>query len=207
VLVADRDDSIRAGIRLALEAGPFRVCAEAATVPDAVAGAIRERPDICLLDVSLPGGGIDAARAIATKVPECGIVMLAEARDDDELFAALRAGASGYLSKGIEPDRLLDALEGVLVGEAALSRRLTGRVVEAFRRTPEGPTGAAPVARPVALTDREWEVLQLLKEGLTTSEVAERLFVAPVTVRSHVAASVRKLRVRDRAAAVALLDR
>jgi DNA-binding NarL/FixJ family response regulator len=207
VLFADGDAATRAGLRMALQSGGFQVCSEAASAADAVAGAIRERPDVCLLDVSLPGNGIDAARVIAAKLPDSALVMLADAPDDDDLFAALRAGASGYLSKRIAPARLAQALEGVLAGEAALSRQLTRSVVEAFRKNEDRGEPRRPIRRPAVLTPREWEVLSLLKEGLSTSEVAERLFVAPVTVRSHVAASVRKLHVPDRAAAVALLER
>jgi DNA-binding NarL/FixJ family response regulator len=207
VLIADKDAPTRAGVRVALEAGGFEVCCEAATASEAVSGALRDRPDICLLDVSMPGNGIDAARAIADKLPATAVLMLTGSGDDDALFAALRAGARGYLTKEIRPERLLDALEGVLDGEAALPGRLVARLVEEFRAQDERRNGVLPLARRAMLTDRECEVMRLLKEGLSTAEVAERLFVAPVTVRTHIAATVRKLRVADRAAAVRLLER
>src|SRR5262245_48760019 len=114
VLVADGDAPIRVGLRLALEAGGFEVCSEVETASDAVATALREQPDICVLDVSIPGNGIDAARTIAAKLPDTAVVMLTSSPDDEDLFAALRAGACGYLPKEIDPDRLTQALDGVL---------------------------------------------------------------------------------------------
>jgi DNA-binding NarL/FixJ family response regulator len=207
VLIADKDAPTRAGVRIALEAGGFEICAEAATASEAVSGALRDRPDICLLEVSMPGNGIDAARTITDKLPATAVVMLTGSGDDDDLFAALRAGARGYLSKEIDPHRLFQALEGVLEGEAALSPRLVARLVQEFRAEGGRRKDTLPVGRPATLTDREWEVLRLLKDGLSTAEIAERLFVAPVTVRTHIRAIVRKLRVADRAAAVRLLER
>jgi DNA-binding NarL/FixJ family response regulator len=131
-------------------------------------------------------------------------VMLTVIRDDTYLFAALRAGAAGYLLKETNPDRLVEALNGVLRGEPALSRPLISRLVEEVRlrenrdlrrRALESQAGAA-------LTDREWDVLRLLGEERTTAEIAEVLGVAPVTIRSHVATILGKLRVPDREAAV-----
>lgn len=207
VLIADDHPATRAGIRCMLETSGFEVCAEAATGGGAVDAARRVRPDICLLDIRMPGGGgIAAAAAIGASLPDTRIVMLTVSRDDADLFDALRAGASGYLLKDIERTRLPDALRAVLSGEAPMPPSLVARVIDEFRtreRSKRLLLGRRPA---VELRRREWEVLELLRDGLSTAEIASRLFIAEVTVRSHVAAILRKLGVPDRAAAVQLLD-
>ncbi|HET8606635.1 MAG TPA: response regulator transcription factor [Gaiellaceae bacterium] len=206
VLIADDHPPTRAGVRLVLEEHGFAVCAEEADAESAVAAALRERPHVCLLDIRMPGGGIAAAGRISAALPETAIVMLTVSRDDDDLFDALRAGASGYLLKDIERERLPAALNGVLAGEAPLPASLVARLVEEFRHR-DRRRRLLLASRPgVQLRDREWEVLELLRDGLTTAEIAKRLFVAEVTVRSHVSAILRKLRVPDRESAVRLLD-
>jgi DNA-binding NarL/FixJ family response regulator len=205
VLIADDHAPTRADIAAALEEdGRFRVCAAVSDAPAAVESAVRLRPGLCLLDIRMPGGGIAAAWEITARLPETKVVMLTVSRDDDDLFAALRAGASGYLLKDLEPDRLPDALEEVLTGDAAIPGALVARLVSEFRE--RGPRRRAVVtgAPEGHLTSREWEVLELLRERRSTSEIAERLFVSQATVRSHVAAILRKLRVPDREAAVQL---
>ena len=204
VLVADDHPATRAGIRAALEEPDFVICAEEADAPSAVQAALRTHPHICLLDIHMPGNGIAAAAEIANALPETALVMLTVSRNDDDLFAALRAGASGYLLKDTVPARLPHALRGVLEGEAALPRPLVARVLEEFRgRGKRRRLGAGD--RGVELTSREWEVLELLCDGLSTAEIAKGLFISRVTVRTHVAAVLRKLRVPDRKAAVELL--
>jgi DNA-binding NarL/FixJ family response regulator len=207
VLVADDHPPMRAGVRLALADHGFAVCAEAADAQGAVAQAVRAVPDVCLLDIHMPGGGIAAAAEIAERVPATTIVMLTVSRHDGDLFDALRAGASGYLLKDIDPARLPAALHGVMAGEVTLPRQLVGRLVEEFegrsrRRIRFIGSGDHP-----ALTEREWEVLELLHDGLTTREIADRLNISDVTVRRHTSAIVRKLRVRDRREALRLLER
>ena len=206
VLLADDHAAVRAGIRLALSGEGFDVVAEAADGPSAVEAAEREQPDICLLDVNMPGSGIKAAEAIAAKLPDCVVVMLTVSRDDDDLFAALRAGAAGYLLKDTDPNRLPYALKGVLEGEAALPRGLTARLIEEFRT--RGKRRRLPLMRQrgVELTEREWEVLDSLHEGLATADIADRLSISPVTVRRHVSEILRKLRVTSREEAIRLLD-
>jgi DNA-binding NarL/FixJ family response regulator len=206
VLVADDHPLARMGVKLALERGGMHVCAEATDGPSAVVAAVRERPDVCLVDIQMPGGGVWAAEQIARQAPESAIVMLTISRRDEDVFDALRAGASGYLLKDTDPDRLPLALRGVLNGEAALPRRLAALVIDEFRERRRHRRLPLAKARGVDLTEREWEVLDLLGAGLATAEIAERLFIAPVTVRTHIAAVLKKLRVPDRNAAVQLLD-
>jgi DNA-binding NarL/FixJ family response regulator len=197
VLLADDHPPTRAGVRSALEGVGFDVCADVPDAATAVSAAFALRPDVALLDVHMPGSGIWAAREISAQLPDTAIVMLTISRNDDDLFDALRAGASGYLLKDMDPARLGAALDGVLAGEAALPRSLTARVIEEFRgrgkrRLPfTGERGAA-------LTSREWEVLDLMRDGLSTAEIAERLFVSRVTVRRHVSGILRKLQVGSR---------
>jgi DNA-binding NarL/FixJ family response regulator len=207
VLVADDHPPTRVGVRLALAEHGFTICAEAADARGAVAGALREAPDVCLLDIRMPGGGIAAAAEIAARLPETVIVMLTVSRDDTDLFDALRAGASGYLLKDIDPDRLPVALRGVMAGEVALPRQLVSRLVEEFEGRSRRRFRVAGLGDRPSLTEREWEVLELLHDGLTTREIAERLSISAVTVRRHASAIVRKLRVRNRGEALRLLER
>jgi DNA-binding NarL/FixJ family response regulator len=206
VLLADPDAPTRAGMRVALETGGFTVCAEPADAAAAVAAALRERPAVCLVDMSLPGGAIAAVEEIAGRLPQTKFVLLGESEAERAVMAAVMAGASGYLDRNMEPERLLATIRGVLGGEAALSRRTTHLVLEAFRTRERGrriPTaeGQPPLSR------REFESLELLADGMRTAEVARALGVSEVTVRRHVQAVVQKLGVPDRAAAVALLRR
>lgn len=130
--------------------------------------------------------------------------MLTQSAEDDDLFDSMRAGASGYLLKDTDPGRLAAALRGVLSGEAAIPRRLVARILGEF----QAPRSHRFVRRPSAadkLSEREWEVLKLLSEGLSTQAVAERLFLSPTTVRVHVSTVLRKLRVKDRDSAFKLL--
>ena len=205
VVLADDHAAVRAGIRLALSGEGFDVVAEAADGPGAIEAAEREKPDIALLDVNMPGSGIKAAEAIAQRLPETVVVMLTVSRDDDDLFSALRAGAAGYLLKDTDPNRLPFALRGVLEGEAALPRGLTARLIEEFRT--RGKRRRLPLMRQrgVELTEREWEVLDFLHEGLSTAEIADKMSISPVTVRRHVSEILRKLRVDSREEALKLL--
>lgn len=203
VLIADDHLPTRVGVRLALERDGFVICAEEATGVAAVATTVREKPDVCLLDVHMPGGdGIAAAKAIRAQLPETQVVMLTGSSDDDDLFAALEAGASGYLLKGVAPEELGPALRAVLRGDAALAPALAARVIREFRaRAERGTTG---LVRPSEddLTAREWEVLDCLSEGLSTAAIADRLFISDTTVRRHVGAVLKKLHVSTRQAAI-----
>jgi DNA-binding NarL/FixJ family response regulator len=205
VLVADDHAPTRADICQALEEdGRFAVCASVPDAPTAVHSALRERPDLCLLDVRMPGSGIAAAWEITARLQRTKVVMLTISSDEDDLFAALRVGASGYLLKELDPAALGDELIGVLAGEAAMPRSLVARVLEEFRD--RGPRRRQVAVDPLApqLTSREWEVLHLMRSGLGTAEIAARLFLSKGTVRSHVSAILHKLRVPDRQSALEL---
>ena len=206
VLVADEHPPTREGIRAALTKGGIAVCAEAGDAASAVEAARQERPDVCLLDVDMPGSGISAAARITAEVSDTAVVMLTAADNEEDLFDALGAGAAGYLLKDIDPARLPYAVRGVVEGEAALPRKLAARVVEEFRGRVHRRRLAVPQRRGVDLTSREWEVLELMRQGLSTAEIATRLFVSPVTVRTHVASVLHKLDVPDRKSALELFE-
>jgi DNA-binding NarL/FixJ family response regulator len=207
VLLADDHAPTRAGVRNALEAGGFDVIGEAADGESAVEMALETQPDVCLLDISMPGGGgIKAASSITEQLPDTAVVMLTAFAGDDELFDSLRAGAAGYLLKETDPNRLPFALRGILEGEAAVPRRLVARLIDEFRS--QGRRRRVPVVgkRGPELTSRQWEVLELMGEGYTTSEIGRRLDVSPTTVRRHVSDILEKLGVSDRREAIALFS-
>jgi two-component system, NarL family, nitrate/nitrite response regulator NarL len=204
VLVADDHAPSRDDIQRALERNQrFSVCASVADAAGAIQAAVRGRPDVCLLDIRMPGDGLAATWEIAARLPQAKIVMLTVSDDDADLFAALRAGAHGYLLKSMSFQRLPDALDGVLSGEAPMPGVLVARVLEQFRG--HEPRWRQPVGDGCLrqrLTSREWEILALLARQQSTGEIARRLMLSAVAVRVHIAAIVRKLGVPDRAAAV-----
>jgi DNA-binding NarL/FixJ family response regulator len=204
VLIADDHVPTRLSIRVALEGDGFVVCAEEATASGAVAAALRDPPDLCLLEVEMPGGGIEAAATIRATLSKTPVVMLSRSDDDDDVFAALQAGASGYLLKGMNPSRLGPTLVGVMRGEAALPRELTARLIREFRARTRRETALVRRGKN-ELTRREWEVLDCLCEGLSTRRTAERLFISQTTVRRHVSSILGKLEVGSRQAAVDLV--
>jgi DNA-binding NarL/FixJ family response regulator len=206
VLIADDNARMRALVRDALEAdGGFTVCGEAADADGAVAIATAEGPDVCLVDINMPGGGIAAVAHITAARPTTRVIVLTVSREDNDLFDALRAGADGYLLKGSDEMLITESIRRVVAGEATLPGTLVARLVEEFR---DREARRVPIAngQSARLTGREWDVLELLREGLTTAEMAQRLYVSQTTVRSHVAAVLRKLRVPDRDAAIRLLQ-
>lgn len=206
IVIADDNQVVRLGVRMALMRGGFRVVAEAADCGGAVSATLRERPDVCLLDVRMPGGGIEAAQRMAEVAPSTSVVMLTVSIDTEDVLGALRAGAVGYLPKDTSPDRLPAALCGVLKGEAALPRVLVGRVLQEFRAFTAGAIGGPVRVGGVQLSPRESEILRMLGSGLTTMEVAELLSLSPITVRRHISAGVAKLGVADRDAALRAID-
>jgi DNA-binding NarL/FixJ family response regulator len=204
IVLADDHETARLGVRLALQDGGFHVVAEAVDARGAVEAALEHRPDLCVLDVYMPGGGIAAAAELAEALPEMPIVMLTVSNTNEDLFEALRAGACGYLLKDTDPQRLPYALRAVLDGEAPLPRVLTAKLITEFRR--RGSERRMPSAEGglVTLSERESEVLDLLRTELSTKQIAHRLGISPVTVRRHISELLRKLQVTDRDAALQL---
>jgi DNA-binding NarL/FixJ family response regulator len=206
VLVVAAHPGTRAGIRALLERGGFAVCGEAANAERAAATALRERPELTIVHGALPGGGIPAIGLIKTRVPATAAVLLAQRADAEELVDALRAGASGYVLETVGPAGIARALQAVRRGESAIPRELLGALADEFRARGLRRRVNVP-GRPAAeLTRRQSEVLELLRRGLSTAEIAERLFISPVTVRRHVSLAVGKLSAQDRAAALRVLD-
>jgi two-component system, NarL family, nitrate/nitrite response regulator NarL len=205
VLVADDHPVTRMGIRQALEGDAFVVCAEVGDADAAVAASLREQPDICLLDVHMPGGGILAAGRISDLVPAAAVVMISASTDDGTVFDALRAGAVGFLVKDAVFGRLSESLLGVLNGEAAVPREMTARLIHEFRLGPRDQRSAR-VPPGISLTSREADVLDLLLHGRGTAEIGAQLYLASTTVRTHVAALLRKFGVTDRGALLTFFD-
>ena len=207
VLVADAHLPTRTGIRLLLERNGFEVCAEAADANGALRAALRERPPLCLVDANLPGGAIRAAGRITARVPETELVVITDAPDENELLEALHAGVSGYLQKNLDPEAFGRALRGALNGEPAFPRALLAPVLQEFRARHDRRRLRLPGRPAIELSRRESEVLDLLRRGLATADIADRLDISPVTVRRHIGLLLRKLDVPDRAAALRLLGR
>jgi two-component system, NarL family, nitrate/nitrite response regulator NarL len=207
VMIAESQLPTRQGIRLLLQRNGFQICAEVGDATAALRAALRERPALCLVDTNLRGGGIRVVGRISSRVPETEVVVLADAVDEDELLEALRAGASGYLQKNLDPEAFGRALHGALRGEPAFPRSLLGLVVEEFRARHDRRRLRVPGRPAIELSRRESEVLDLLRRGLATAEIADRLDISPVTVRRHIGLLLRKLGVPNRAAALKLLER
>lgn len=169
--------------------------------------ALNHRPDVCVLAVGLPGHGIGATRRIKELLPKTRIVMMTDAAHDEELFEALRAGADGYLVMSTPSSRLPHAITGVMRGEAALPRAMTGRLVLEFReRGTRRRVILASAEAEVELTAREFEVLQRLRKHEATVEIADHLGISQVTVRRHIASVLRKLGVPNRRRAIELIE-
>jgi DNA-binding NarL/FixJ family response regulator len=203
VLTAHSHARTRAGVRESLRDPEFEVVAEATDASTAVTLARRHQPDVCLIDAQIAGGGTAATGEISAVAPAARVVVIGSSHPSDkELFDALRAGARGYLSMDIDATRLPEVLRGVLAGEAAIPRRLVARLIDEFcTHGPRRQLGAS--SRHVAtLTWREWEVLELLHDGLSTADAAKQLTVSPVTVRRHISAILTKLKVPDRQTAL-----
>lgn len=201
IVLADGDPLARRMLRDILLRERMTVVAEATTGKEAVELTAFYRPDVALLDERLPAlDGIATTRAIHERSPAVCIVLLAATPDDGHALRALRSGAAGYLSKEFTPGALPRIIRGVVCGEAAISRELAMRLVEADRRSPRGGAGLRPVRS--SLTDREWEVLDLLASGEGTEDIARTLVLSTETVRSHLKNLYRKLEVRSRGEAV-----
>jgi len=203
VLIADDDIPHRRAVREALERDGFVVVGEASDAAAAIGATTRLRPDICLIEIELPLEGLSAVGRIAKASPGTLIVVLSRSDHPEDVVTAITRGASGYLLKGISGERLASTLRGAYQGEPPLSRSLVPYLVEEIRR---GSVRRLTLpAGSVTLTPREWEVGELLREGRSTTEIAETLGVSPITVRRHIGLLLGKLGAKDREAAVELL--
>ncbi|MTV24483.1 response regulator transcription factor [Nitriliruptoraceae bacterium ZYF776] len=204
-VIADGDPQARARTHASLHGRGFDIVAEVTDADAAVAATARFHPDLVLIDTALPGGATRAATEITVATPGTTVVMFGASADHEVLLASLRAGASGYLPRDTDPERLPIALWSAASGEAAIPRTLVRVLLEELQDR-DRPRGLRDVSgRHVTLTNREWDVAELLREGLSTERIARQLFVAPVTVRTHVARVLHKLGVEDREHAVVLL--
>ncbi|WP_234989187.1 response regulator transcription factor [Demequina sp. NBRC 110052] len=227
--LVDDQQMVRVGLRMILESeGDIEVCCEAASGEEAIAAAAHHTPDVVLMDVRMPGmDGLAATSAVVEANPDVRVVILTTFDDDEYIYGALRAGASGFLLKSADGDTLVNAVRVIAAGEALLAPEVTRRVIERFTSTPtsasDGPeatvttpdagiaTAMAPadpeayVPSPEAvgdLSERELEVLQLMARGMSNQEIAQALYVSNTTVKTHVSHILTKLGVRDRVQAV-----
>lgn len=199
ILIADDHQLFRDGLKGLLQATPeFEVVAEAADGQQALRLAAEHQPDVILMDVQMPElNGIEATRRIIAQQPEVKILILTMFEDDASVFAAMRAGARGYVLKGVKHDEMLRAVQATASGEAIFSPAIARRLMTFFSEMqPAPPAQAFP-----ELTDREREVLELLARDYSNAEIAQELVIAPKTVRNHVSSILNKLQVADRAEA------
>ena len=203
VLIAAERQPTRVGLRLALE--PEARCTEVADADSAVAAAVRDRPDVCLLGLDGSGNGLNLVNEIASRVPSAAIILLTNKLDEEEFMAAVRAGASGYLTQSLDPARLPHVVRGAMRGEPAVPRRFVSRLLDELKTRDRRRTVVLADKGRVALTAREWEVAEMLLRSASTAEMATQLGVAAVTGRRHVGSVERKLGVSTRAEVIALL--
>jgi DNA-binding NarL/FixJ family response regulator len=207
VLIVDDDALVRSGLRLMLRSAPdITVAGEAADGAEAISAAAELAPDVVLMDIRMPEmDGLEATRRIAADEDLAGVkvIILTTFETDEYVFQAIRAGASGFLVKDTEPADLLQAIRVVERGDALLSPSVTRRLITDLATRPAGPTPAAGKLL-AALTDREREVLALVATGLSNEEVANRLYLSPLTAKTHVSRIMTKLSARDRAQLVVL---
>ena len=205
ILIVDDHPLTRGALSALLEQNGFSVVGEAADGTAAIEAARSLLPDLVLLDLSMPGmSGLDALPRLREAAPNCEVVVLTASGTDQNLLAAIRAGAAGYLMKTEPPERIVGFLQGVANGEAALSGEVARRLLDQVRDG-TGRDGGVPEAIAAVLSAREVEVLLLLDDHLGTDEIAKRLFISEHTVRSHVKSLLRKLNVSSRRQALEAL--
>jgi NarL family two-component system response regulator LiaR len=202
VVIADSDPLARRVIRDALQDRTgFVIPAEASSGTEAVELSLHYRPDVALMEVSLPGlDGLAATRQIREKAPEVRVLIFSRDDKEDIQLQALQAGASGFISKSVAVETVSRVVQSVVRGEAAVSRKVTMRLIERLRCLPDDGAGMRPVRSP--LTEREWEVLDLLCQHMNTREIAEALVLSEETIYSHSKSLLRKLEVHSREEAV-----
>jgi DNA-binding NarL/FixJ family response regulator len=204
-VIADDQALVRTGFRLILAEAGISVVAEAADGAEAVAAVLKHKPDVVLMDIRMPTmDGLEATRRILAgqQTGDCRIIMLTTFDLDQYVYAALQAGASGFLLKHVTPEYLVTAVRLVRSGDALLAPSITRRLIERF--APQPASGPAVHADLSALTPRELEVLMLLARGMSNAELAAELTLSEATVKTHVARILAKLQLRDRVQAVVL---
>jgi len=196
VAIVEDNAALGAGLRKIVESAPeFRCVGVWTTAEDALKKIDAFRPHVVLMDINLPGmSGIEATARVKQHLPEIQVIMVTVYRDHDKIFAALKAGASGYLLKRSTPADVRDAIRDVRSGGAPMSAEIARRVVEAFHQ----PVKTSPATDEVKLSKRETEILELLCEGLANKEIADRLDISVETVRVHLKHVYEKLHVRSR---------
>ena len=200
IVIVDDHVLFREGLAAIIRSeSDLKIVGQAGSVAEAIETVKALKPDMVLMDFGLPDGtGADATRAILHEHPECKVVFLTMSEEDEDLLAAIRSGAKGYLLKNMHPSKLVSSLRSVQQGESAVSRSMTLRLMEELARTKEPAQPGDPT-----LTRRELEVLRELAAGLSNQEIAERLFIAENTVKYHVHSILEKLGVSDRRDAAA----
>ena len=203
VFLLDDHEIVRRGLRELLEAvGDFKVVGEAGTAEEAVGRIPATRPDVAVLDVRLPDGdGVQVCREVRSRHPEIACLMLTSYSDDEALFEAIMAGAAGYLLKQVRGNDLIDAIRSVAAGQSLLDPALTQRVLERIR------TGSAEDERLTRLTEQELRIFELIGEGLTNRQIAERVHLAEKTVKNYVSNMLMKLGMDRRTEAAAFAAR
>jgi DNA-binding NarL/FixJ family response regulator len=197
---------VRRALETVLTKPDFELVSETASAAEALAAARSSSPHVALVDVILEDGdGLETAERIVREAPETRVIVLSASDDDRKALQALRAGARGYLRKDIELEALPRAVNGVIQGEAAISRRLTMNVIDELRKTPALGPGMRPTIS--ELTPREWQVLDLLTTGASTADIAVDLVLSPETVLTHVKNILKKLGVHSRRDAIRQAER
>jgi DNA-binding NarL/FixJ family response regulator len=200
ILIADDHPLFRDGVRALLNSIPVtEAVGEAATGAETIAQAAALQPDVIMMDLQMPGlNGIEATRQILQQNPQIGIIMLTMFEDDDSVFAAMRAGARGYILKGADQDEIVRTIEAIARGDALFSAGIAKRVMKFFA------TAKSDIVPPIfsELTDREREILTMIAQGYNNTEIAEQLVLSPKTVRNHITNIFSKLQVADRAQAI-----
>ncbi len=201
LLVVDDHPLVREGVAsLMARVGDIDIVADASTGEDAISLVDILQPDVILMDLDMPGiGGIEAIRTISLRHPEIGIIVLTMLDDDDSVFAAVKAGARGYILKDAERGSLLRAIRSVAQGEALLGGVIATRVLAHLTTPPSAPTPDPDIQQ---LTPREVEILTLIARGCRNAELAERLFISQRTVGNHISNIFRKLHINDRSQAI-----
>ena len=205
VLVAGHDSATINGIRMALEEEGIVLCGRVASAAELIEAVGRLEPEVCLVDIDIPGGGLVAAAEMRAWRSNVAVVMLASDLNEEDFLKAMAVGAVGYLPKSISAKRLPAVVRAVLLGEPAIPRPLVAVLMNRLRGGGAKRHLVVRDGRGVDLTSREWEVLDCMREGLSTREIATKLLIADVTVRRHIGAVLKKLHVQSRREALELL--